>query len=598
MSMSMRWIWELAGGRGTGGDRPLFVSIYYSRMSRPRTSTVPHVPHVCMRRLALTLCLVAVSANAASAQRTTCAHADTLRGTNGPGRSWWDATFYDLHVTVHPADSSIRGWNGITYKVIAPAKEMQIDLQVPMEADSIIQDGRTLTSRRDGNAFFVTMPSPQRVGDTKTVTVYYHGHPRAAVRPPWDGGYIWRQDSLGHPWVATANEGLGASVWWPNKDIPADEPDSQRIAITVPDSMIDVSNGRLRSTTRNSDGTTTYEWFVKDPINNYDVEVNAGTYAHWSDVYHGEAGNLTLDFWPLAYHLDTARVQWQQVKPMLACFEHWFGPYPWYKDGYKLIEAPHLGMEHQSGVAYGNHFKNGYLGRDLSGTGEGLKWDFIIVHESAHEWWGNNITAKDEADMWIHESFANYAEGLYAECQDGKEAGARYIIGSRRNIRNDAPIIAPYGVNADGSGDMYYKGGSMLHMIRQLIGNDEKWRGILRGLNTTFWHQTVTSAQIEHYISQHAGMDLSKVFDEYLRTTKIPTLEYKFANGSLSYRWTNVVPGFAMPVDVTIGSAPEQRLEPTEAWKTTSVANGAATLAVDPDFYVFDRDVGVAGDGD
>ncbi|HEV2179916.1 MAG TPA: hypothetical protein VGR59_06325, partial [Gemmatimonadaceae bacterium] len=329
-----------------------------------------------MRRLALAFCFVVASAGALSAQRTTFTHADTLRGTNGPGRSWWDATFYDLHVAVNLADSSIRGYNGITYRVIAPAKEMQIDLQVPMQVDSIIQDGQALTARRDSNAFFVTMESPQIVGDTKTVTVYYHGHPRAAKRPPWDGGFIWRQDSLGHPWVATANEGLGASVWWPNKDIPADEPDSQRIAITVPDSMTDVSNGRLRSTTHNADGTTTYEWFVTSPINNYDVEVNAGTYAHWTETFKGENGDLTMDFWPLAYHLDTAKVQWQQARSMLSCFEHWFGPYPWYADGYKLIEAPHLGMEHQSGVAYGNRFKNGYLGRDLSNTGHGLTWDF------------------------------------------------------------------------------------------------------------------------------------------------------------------------------------------------------------------------------
>ncbi len=526
------------------------------------------------------------------AQRShTFTHADTLRGSNGPGRSWWDASFYDLHVAVHPADSSIVGQNAITYRVLRPAKSMQIDLQEPLVVDSMVQDGRHVSYRRDGNAFFAALTSAQPAGARKTIEVYYHGKPRTAVRPPWDGGFIWQHDSAGNPWIATANEGLGASVWWPNKDYLADEPDSQRIAITIPDPMLDVSNGRLRSTTHNPDGTTTFEWFVTEPINNYTIEVNAGTYAHFSDIFNGERGVLSLDFWPLAIHLDTARVQFQQVKPMLACFEHWFGPYPWYADGYKLIEAPHLGMEHQSGVAYGNHYKNGYMGRDLSGTGEGLRWDFIIVHESAHEWWGNNITAKDEADMWIHESFANYAEGLYAECQDGKAAGARYIIGSRRNIRNDSPIIAPYGVNADGSGDMYYKGGSMLHMIRQLIGNDDKWRGILRGLNNTFWHQTVTSVQIEHYISQHAGMDLSKVFDEYLRTTKIPTLEYKFANGKLSYRWTNVVPGFAMPVDVTIGSAPEQRLRPTTAWKTASVASGAATLEVDPDFYVHDRDV-------
>ncbi len=529
---------------------------------------------------ALALIPVAVPPGAAQRAPRAFTHADTLRGSNGPGRAWWDATFYDLHVAVNPADSSIRGWNAITYRVLSAPREMQIDLQTPLEVDSMLQDGKRLTYRRDGNAFFVNVPTA-RAAATGTVTVFYHGKPRVAMRPPWDGGYIWQQDSLGRRWIATANEGLGASVWWPNKDYLADEPDSQRIAITVPDSMVDVSNGRLRNTTHNADGTTTYEWFVADPINNYDVEVNAGQYAHWSDTFNGESGPLSLDFWVISYHADTAKVQFQQAKSMLACFEHWFGPYPWYKDGYKLIEAPHLGMEHQSGVAYGNKFKNGYSGRDLSGTGEGMKWDFIIVHESAHEWWGNSITVKDAADMWIHEGFANYAEGLYAECQDGKEAGAQYIIGSRRNIRNDAPIIGTYGVNSEGSGDMYYKGGSMLHMIRQLVNDDEKWRSILRGIQSTFRHKTVTGQQIEDYMIKASGLNLAPIFQQYLTTTKIPTLEYKQTGAGTEYRWADVVPGFAMPV-----RANGTLLRPTEAWKTMPHAD---TLAVDPNFYVLTK---------
>jgi len=526
----------------------------------------------------LAVLLACASLASAQARPRVFTHADTLRGSNGAGRSWWDAAFYDLHVSVNPADSSIRGYNAITYRVLKPGARMQIDLQVPLDVDSMVQDGRRLEFNRDSNAFFVALRAAQPAGTRKTISVYYHGKPTAAKRPPWDGGFIWQRDSLGNRWVATANEGFGASAWWPNKDYLADEPDSQRIAITMPDSMIDVSNGRLRSTTHNSDGTTTYEWFVSEPINNYNVEVNAGQYAHFSDAFNGEKGKLTLDFWPLAYHLDTAKVQFQQAKPMLECFEHWFGPYPWYKDGYKLIEAPHLGMEHQSGVAYGNHYKNGYAGRDLSGTGWGMKWDFIIVHESAHEWWGNNITAKDQADMWIHESFANYAEGIFTECRDGKQAGAEYIIGSRTRIQNDRPIIAPYGVNAEGSGDMYYKGGSMLHTIRQLVDNDEKWRGILRGLQSTFWHQTVTAAQVENYMSRQSGIDLSKVFQQYLTTTMVPVLEYRAANGALSYRWQNVVPGFAMPV-----RANGVWLKPTSEWKSGLKGD---SLTVDKNFYV------------
>jgi len=544
-----------------------------------------------MRRISITIGLVALvaTAHSASAQRRRgeFTHADTLRGSNGPGRSWWDASFYDLHVAVTPADSSIRGYNAITYRVLKPAKEMQIDLQTPLEADSIVQDGKPLTYRRDGNAFFVSLVASQPASAKKTITVYYHGKPKAAKNPPWDGGFIWRTDSLGNTWVSTANEGLGASVWWPNKDFLADEPDSQRVAITVPDSMTDVSNGRLRKTIHNADGTTTFEWFVSEPINNYSIEVNAGHYAHFSELFKGEKGNLTVDFWPLAYHADTARVQFKQALSMLGCFEHWFGPYPWYKDGFKLIEAPHLGMEHQSGVAYGNKYKNGYLGRDLSGTGWGMKWDFIIVHESGHEWFGNNITAKDAADMWIHEGFTNYSEGIYTECQNGKQAGAEYIIGSRRNIRNDSPIIGTYGVNNEGSGDMYYKGGSMIHMLRQLVDNDEKWRGILRGLNSTFWHQTVTADQIESYISRAAGKDFSKIFQQYLTTTDIPVLEYKIDGDKLSYRWTKVVPGFAMAVRATIGSGKMEWLKPTETWQTWPATIAATdSVTVDPNFYV------------
>ncbi len=363
-------------------------------------------------------------------------HADTLRGSNGPARAWWKTTFYDLHVRVNPADSSIAGYNGIVYRVLGASQEMQIDLQPPLVVDSMVQDAQHVSYRRDGNAFFVSLTKPQHTGDANEIVVYYHGKPVAARNPPWDGGFIWRRDSLGNRWVATANEGVGASIWWPNKDIPSEEPDSQRIAITVPDPMVDVSNGRLRSTTHNADGTTTFEWFVVNPINNYSVSVNAGTYAHIAETFNGEAGNLTMDYWPLAYHREAAATQFKQAKSMMACFEHWFGPFPWYEDGYKLVEAPHLGMEHQSAIAYGNHYKNGYLGRDLSGTGHGLKWDFIIVHESAHEWWGNSITDSDAADMWIHESFANYAENLYTECQEGKQAGAEYVIGTRHLVKN------------------------------------------------------------------------------------------------------------------------------------------------------------------
>jgi aminopeptidase N len=537
-----------------------------------------------VRRTALSLLLLPVAASLSAQQTRAFTHADTLRGSNTPERAWWDATFYDLHVRVNPADSTIRGYNGITYRVLGKSQDIQVDLQVPMEIDSVVQSGKRLQFRRDGNAFFVTLAELQPVGQLRKLTVYYHGRPRAAINPPWDGGFIWRTDSTGNKWVATADQGLGASVWWPNKDLQADEPDSQRVAITVPDPMVDVSNGRLRSTVHNADGTTTFEWFVTSPINNYAISVNAGTYEHWSETYDGLNGKLTMDFWPLASHLQLARAQFPQARAMIGCFESWFGPYPWYADGYKLVEAPHLGMEHQSAVAYGNGYRNGYRGRDLSATGEGLKWDFIIVHESAHEWFGNNITATDIADNWIHEGFANYAEGLFAECQDGKEAGAKYIVGSRRNITNRGTIIGTYGVNSDGSGDMYYKGGSMLHTIRQIIDDDAKWHSVLRGLNTTFGRKTASTAQVETYISTQAGVDLSKVFDQYLRSTMIPVLEYRTDGTSLSVRWTNVVTGFDMPVRVSVPGGISMRLRPTTEW--TQSAYSGNDVTVDENFFV------------
>jgi aminopeptidase N len=540
------------------------------------------------------LCSLALAVSPLFAQEPKPAftHADTIRGSNTPERAWWDAAFYDLHVKVNPADSSISGYNAITYRILKTAREMQIDLQMPLVVDSIVQDGTELSARRDGNAFFVRLIAPQRPGSRKTISVYYHGKPTVALRAPWDGGFVWARDSLARLWIATADEGLGASVYWPNKDIYSDEPDSQRVAITVPDSLIDVSNGRLRSTTRNADGTTTYEWFVANPINNYDVAVNAAHYAHFSDAYEGERGKLTLDFYPLDYHVDTAKKQFQQVKPMLQCFESWFGPYPWYEDGYKLVETPHLGMEHQSAVAYGNHYKNGYLGNDRSATGHGLRWDFIIIHESAHEWWGNSLTMKDAADMWIHEAFATYAEGLFTECQEGKKAGAEYIIGQRNLIKNVEPIIGVYGVNHEGSGDMYPKGGNILHTIRQLVNDDTRWRGILRGLNKTYWHQTVSGKQVEDYITRQSGVSLGKVFDQYLRTTMVPTLEYKLEGQRLSYRWTNVVPGFAMPVKVRTAPDEWTWINSTTTWQASRKKFPyPENFLVDENFYVVARNI-------
>lgn len=520
------------------------------------------------------------------AQTRPTLRADTLRGTLSPERAWWDLTFYDLQLRLNPADSSVSGSNAITYRVVGPARELQLDLQAPLQLDSVVQSGAPQAVRRDGDAWFIRLATPQAAGATRSVVAYWHGRPRIARNPPWDGGLVWARDPQGRPWVATADQGLGASVFWPNKDQQADEPDSVRIRVTVPPSMVEVSNGRLAGSTPNRDGTTTYDWRVHNPINNYGVTVNAGSYAHFGERWQGEAGPLDLDYWVLGAHLDDARRQFTQVKPMLACFESWFGAYPFYEDGYKLVEAPHLGMEHQSAVAYGNRFHDGYLGSDLSGTGLGLDWDYIIVHESAHEWWGNSVTTKDIADMWVHEAFAMYAEGLFVECTKGKDAGARYLIGVRGRIANDAPIIGPYGVNREGSGDMYFKGANVLHTLRQLVEDDARWRATLRGIQRTFRHQTVETAQIEAALAQGVGRDLTRVFDQYLRRRRPPVLEYAVSGDTVRYRWRADVDGFDLPVRIAFAKDHYVWIEPTTgAWQTLTDPN-AADFFVDPNFYV------------
>jgi aminopeptidase N len=518
--------------------------------------------------------------------------ADSVRGADNSNRSWWDVTFYDLHVRVNPADSSFAGWNAIGYRAVKPGQAMQLDLQAPLVLDSVVQDGKRLEVTHDGDAYLVASPGPLRPSGPASLTAYYHGQPGRG-RPARTSGVVWSRDSLGAPWVATTDQLVGASVWWPLKDFAGDEPDSQRIAVTVPDSLVGVSNGRLRGTTRHPDSTTTYDWAVTGPINSYGVAVNAGRYGHFSDTLRGEAGPLTLDFWPLAEHQDTARVIWAQAKPMLACFEHWFGPYPWYADGYKLIEAPYLGMEHQSGIAYGNKFLPGYLGRDLSGTGLGMEWDYIVIHESAHEWFGNSISTREPGDLWVHEAFATYAEGLYTECRHDRAAGAKYLIGLRQGIRNTGPIAGPRGVAGWYNSDMYFKGANVLHTIRQLVDDDTKWRAILRGLGSRFRHRTVTGQEIDDYIARESGLELGPVFEQYLTTTDVPMLEYRVEKGALSYRWAGVVAGFAMPVRVTIRGMGEQMLRPTAEWQRLEVPLPAgADIAVDENFYVLARNLG------
>ena len=511
-------------------------------------------------------------------------HQDTLRGSITPERAWWDLTYYHLDISVDPENKYIEGKNTISYKVLEPNQVMQIDLQPPLKILKVTQNGKELKIKHDGNAHFITLKSKQKKGTLNSIEVYYKGNPKEARRAPWDGGFSWKQDPNGHPFVATSCQGLGASVWWPCKDHLYDEVDSMDISVTVPKGLMDVSNGRLKSI-KEHDSTATYNWHVSNPINNYGVNVNIGDYEHFSETYKGEKGPLTMDYYVLKGNLEKAKEHFKDAPKMMEAFEHWFGPYPFYEDGYKLVEVPYLGMEHQSSVTYGNHYQKGYSGMDLSGTGWGLKFDFIIIHESGHEWFANNITYKDIADMWIHEGFTAYSENLFLDYFFGKEAARDYVIGTRANIQNDRPIIGDYDVNHEGSGDMYYKGANMLHTLRQLVEDDEKWRQILRSMNKDFYHQTVTTQQIEEYLSKKTGYDLKEFFDQYLRTTKIPTLEYKMEDNILKYRWTNIIDKFDMPILVYIDNNAEW-LYPKAEWKSLKLETKTPNIVVDRNFYI------------
>lgn len=521
-------------------------------------------------------------------QQTKFSRQDSLRGSINSERDWWNVQRYDIEVTPDFATKTIKGTTLISFVASFSKSEMQIDLQEPLLIESIVwNDKISLKFVREGNVYHVKFPREVKTALSQQIKIKYYGKPREAIRPPWDGGWIFQKDRNGNPWMSVACQGLGASVWYPCKDHQSDEPNlGASLTITVPDTLVAVANGRLVKTKSNQKGTQSFTWEVKSPINNYNIIPYIGKYVHWSEIYNGEKGKLDCDYWVLDYELEKAKKQFKQVPPMLKSFEFWFGPYPFYEDGYKLVQSPHLGMEHQSAVAYGNGFQNGYLGRDLSASGWGNKWDFIIIHESGHEWFANNISSNDIADMWIHESFTNYSETLFTTSEYGIEAGNDYVIGTRKLIRNDKPIIGIYGVNQQGSGDMYYKGGNLLHTIRYCIGDDEKFRKILRGLNEKFYHSVVDSRQVENYISEQAGIDFSSVFDQYLRSTKIPVFEFYIKNKLLHYRFVNCRREFSMPLIINIGK--KIKLSVSTNWQELELETDIdpKKLEVDRNFYI------------
>lgn len=513
---------------------------------------------------------------------------DTLWGSNTAYRSWWDVTHYAVSVKPDYIDKSISGNNIITYKTISDSLPflMQIDLQDPLQVDSVFIDKvKFVNYKKEKNRWMLSLQKQEKNTEHK-IQLFYHGKPKVAVNPPWDGGFVWKKDSLGNPWMSVACQGAGASVWFPCKDIQSEEPENgATLTMTVPDTLMAIGNGKLINQQKTGAGWMSYTWQVKNIINSYDIIPYIGKYTHLKDSVLGENGKLMTDYWVLNYHVQKAQ---QHLKPnvikTLKCLEHWFGPYPFYEDTYKIVEAPYLGMEHQSNVAYGNRYLNGYAGKDLSNTGWGLKWDFIVVHETAHEWFGNSITAKDVADNWIHEGFASYAEVLFTECEFGIEAGNDYCAGVRKSIDNDIPVIGKYDVRVEGSGDMYNKGSNVIHMIRQLVDDDEKFRLILRDVSKTFYHQLITTKAFEDYLILKTGKDLQPIFDQYLRTTKIPRLEYKLTKNNLEFRYTNCIAGFNMPVKITADK--EFLIYPTTQWQTIPLSKASKNISPNRNVYV------------
>jgi len=509
---------------------------------------------------------------------------DSLQGGLRVERTCYNVLRYDLNVKINPTTKTVEGYNDILFGVTAATKKIQIDLFPTMVIDSIVFENKKLSYKRDCNAVFIGFSELLNLNSEHRMRCYYAGQPIIAKNAPWDGGFVFTNDMNNKPWIGVACQGTGASLWYPCKDSQSDEPDrGATIKIAAPNGLTAVSNGRLMGSTDLKDGYTRWDWEVKNPINNYDINITIGDFVHFQDHYKG----IDLDYYVLRDNENRARLQFEDVKPMLDCFQSKFGSYPFIEDGYKLIETPYLGMEHQSAIAYGNMYLKGYLGHDRSGTGIGMNFDFIIVHESGHEWFGNSITAKDIADMWIHESFTTYSEAVYVECQFGAEKAQAYLNGLKSTVINDGPIIGTYGVNHEGSDDMYSKGALLLNTIRHLVNNDSKWWAMLLKYATTYRHQIIDTRTVVNFFNMEAGMDLTKVFNQYLRYGTIPRLQYRIAKDKLECRWIAMEQNFDMPIDVKIKGS-KIRVYPKTKWTATryKVSNLNEIKVLTDDFYI------------
>lgn len=517
--------------------------------------------------------------------------ADSLRGGNGEGRKYWDVLHYDLRIKPDLTKKSISGSINITFSD-SGAQIIQLDLQKPMRINRILIKNKTCKFKREGNVYWVKLPKSNiRKPERKIISVTFSGVPREAIRAPWDGGWVWKTDNLGNSFVSVACQGLGASSWFPCKDIQSDEPDfGCRMEIEVPDTLSAVSNGRLFKTLFNSkQRSKRFFWETTSPINNYNIVPYIGKYVMIEDQFQGVDGNLSLRYWVLQHNEEKARKHFVGVKKMLTAFEHYFGPFPFYKDGYQLVEAPYLGMEHQSAIAYGNEYKQGYLGKDRSRTGLGLDWDFIVVHESGHEWFGNSITTNDIAENWIHESFTTYAEALYIEYYKGKTSATDYLDGLKIGIDNDEPLQTYLGVNREPSGDIYNKGANVIHTLRKWINDDKIFFDGLREMNKRFRHKIVSSSEVEKFWTDWTKLSLNTFFNQYLRTNKVPHLHTSWSDsGKITIQWKNVVEGFSMPVDILINDSTELRVYATEQKSEINLSEAIAPvdIKVHPAFLI------------
>lgn len=508
--------------------------------------------------------------------------AEILRGAYGPFRSNNDLLYYHLDIRVDPERKFLSGRNTIRFRMLRDGSRIQLDLRDSLNIDKIVYGETPLRYERDNGAVFVDFPAPLRAGQTYSIDFYYSGHPSELGR---FGGITFRKDSSGHDWINTACEGIGASIWWPNKDQWRDEVESMDISVAIPNGLVDVSNGKFMGKTDLGDGYTRWDWRVHYPINNYDVSLNIGDYVHFSD----QLGSLPLDFYALPEDLDKARAQFAQAKGMIEAYQHYFGAYPFAEDGYKLIEAPYSGMEHQSAVTYGNHFQNGYLERDWTGVGISPRFDFIIIHESGHEWFGNSITAADPADMWIHEGWTTYLESLYVEYRWGKADALRYLSGYRPKVRNLRPIVAERGVNAEPTQDQYFKGALMLNTLRSVVDDDARWWRLLHDFYQHFKYQNILTEDVVQYFNRQTGMNLTPIFNQYLRHPAIPRLELLFGQtpGEVLYKWSADLEDFAMPVRV---GTPDhwQIIHPTTQWQSMKTGLTRDEFQVATDLYYID----------